>query len=46
MNPRAMTAAHRTRAFGSHITVTDLRTGRGVTVRINDQGPFVRGRCH
>jgi rare lipoprotein A len=45
MNPRAMTAAHRTRAFGSHVTVTDLRTGRSIQVRINDRGPFVRARC-
>ena len=41
----AMTAAHRTRAFGSIVTVTNLRNGRSVPVRINDRGPFVRGRC-
>src|ERR1700760_3198407 len=45
MNPSAMTAAHRTRAFGSQVTVTSQRTGRSVTVRINDRGPFVKGRC-
>jgi rare lipoprotein A len=45
MNPAAMTAAHRTRPFGSHVTVTSLVTGRSVVVRINDRGPFVRGRC-
>lgn len=45
MNPGAMTAAHRTRSFGSKVTVTSQRTGRSVTVRINDRGPFVRGRC-
>jgi peptidoglycan lytic transglycosylase len=45
MNPSAMTAAHRTRSFGSHVTVTSQRSGRSVTVRINDRGPFVRGRC-
>lgn len=45
MNSNAMTAAHRTRSFGSHVTVTSHSNGRSVTVRINDRGPFVRGRC-
>ena len=45
MNPDAMTAAHRARPFGSHVTVTSHSTGRSVTVRINDRGPFVKGRC-
>lgn len=45
MNPGAMTAAHRSRPFGSHVTVISHSTGRAVTVRINDRGPFVRGRC-
>jgi len=45
MNPSAMTAAHRTRSFGSQVTVTSQKSGRSVTVRINDRGPFVRGRC-
>jgi rare lipoprotein A len=45
MNPNAMTAAHRTRPFGSHVTVMSHSNGRTVTVRINDRGPFVRGRC-
>jgi rare lipoprotein A len=45
MNPSAMTAAHRTRLFGSRVRVTDLGTGRSVVVRINDRGPFVKGRC-
>lgn len=43
MNPNAMTAAHRTARFGSHLRVT--LAGRSITVRINDRGPFVRGRC-
>lgn len=42
-NPQAMTAAHRTIGFGENVTVTS-RNGRSVTVRINDRGPFVRGR--
>ena len=45
MNLSAMTAAHRTRPFGSHVTVTLQSNGRSVTVRINDRGPFVKGRC-
>lgn len=45
MNSSAMTAAHRTKSFGSHVTVTSQSSGRSVTVRINDRGPFVKGRC-
>lgn len=41
---QAMTAAHRTLAFGTRVRVTRLDDGREVTVRINDRGPFVRGR--
>lgn len=40
-----LTAAHRSRAFGSMAHVTNLANGRTTTVRINDRGPFVRGRC-
>ena len=39
-----MTAAHRTLPFGTRLRVTDVATGRSVTVRVNDRGPFVRGR--
>jgi peptidoglycan lytic transglycosylase len=45
MNPSAMTAAHRSKPFGSLVTVTSHSTGRSVMVRINDRGPFVKGRC-
>lgn len=41
---RALTAAHRTARLGSHLRVTNLRNGRSVVVRINDRGPFVKGR--
>ncbi|MEM7666638.1 MAG: septal ring lytic transglycosylase RlpA family protein [Pseudomonadota bacterium] len=41
---RAMTAAHRTLPFGTLVRVTNTRNGREVTVRINDRGPFIRGR--
>ncbi len=43
-NMRAMTAAHKTLPFGSLVRVTNRRNGRSVTVRINDRGPFIRGR--
>ena len=39
-----ITAAHRTLPFGTHVRVTNQRNGRSITVRINDRGPFVRGR--
>jgi rare lipoprotein A len=43
-NPRALTAAHRTLPFGSTVKVTNKNNGRVVYVRINDRGPFTRGR--
>jgi len=39
-----MTAAHRTLPFGTNVMVTNLGNDRSVVVRINDRGPFVRGR--
>jgi len=42
-NPHGMTAAHRTLPFGTRLTVTNPRTGKSVTVVINDRGPFVSG---
>jgi rare lipoprotein A len=44
MSNGGLTAAHRTLPFGTLVRVTDARTGRSVVVRINDRGPFVRGR--
>lgn len=38
------TAAHRTLPFGTKVTVKNLANGRKVKVRINDRGPFVKGR--
>jgi rare lipoprotein A len=43
-HPGGLTAAHRTLPFGTKVKVTNKRNGRSVTVRINDRGPFVRGR--
>jgi rare lipoprotein A len=44
MNPKAMTAAHRTLPCGTKIKVTNKRTGKSVIVRVNDRGPFTKGR--
>lgn len=43
-NMHAMTAAHRTLPFGSMVRVTNPANGTSVVVRINDRGPFTRGR--
>jgi rare lipoprotein A len=43
-NPNGLTAAHRTLKFGTRVRVTHLKTGKSVIVRINDRGPFIRGR--
>jgi rare lipoprotein A len=42
-NPHGMTAAHRTLPFGTHLNVTNPRTGKTVNVVVNDRGPFVQG---
>jgi rare lipoprotein A len=39
-----LTAAHPTLPFGTRLRVTNLSTGRSVTVRVNDRGPYVPGR--
>jgi len=44
VHPGALTAAHRKLPFGTKVEVTNKRNGRSVIVRINDRGPFVRGR--
>jgi rare lipoprotein A len=43
-NNRAMTAAHRTLPFGTRVRVTNPSSGASVVVRINDRGPFTKGR--
>jgi rare lipoprotein A len=42
--PNGLTAAHRTLPFGTKVLVTNVRNGRTVLVRINDRGPYGRGR--
>ena len=44
MNPANLTAAHRSLRFGTRVKVTNMRNGKSVVVRINDRGPFIRGR--
>lgn len=43
-NPDGLTAAHRTLPFGTCLRVENTATGRSVRVRINDRGPYARGR--
>jgi peptidoglycan lytic transglycosylase len=43
-HPSGLTAAHRSLPFGTKVRVTNRRNGHSVVVRINDRGPFVRGR--
>ena len=43
-NACELTAAHRTLPFGTRLRVVDLDTGRSVTVRVNDRGPYIAGR--
>ena len=40
----ALTAAHKSLPFGTRVKVTNVNTGRSVIVRINDRGPYIRGR--
>jgi rare lipoprotein A len=42
--PSGLTAAHKTLPFGTRVRVVNKRNGKSVVVRINDRGPFVRGR--
>ena len=43
-NPKELTAASKTLPIGSRVRVTNPDNGRSVVVRINDRGPYVRGR--
>ena len=44
MDPAKLTAAHPRLRFGTRVEVTNPRNGKTVVVRINDRGPFVKGR--
>jgi rare lipoprotein A len=43
-NMNDMTAAHKTLKFGTLVKVTSIVTNKSVIVRINDRGPFIKGR--
>jgi rare lipoprotein A len=43
-NPEAMTCAHRFFPLGSLVKVTDIATGKNVSLEVNDRGPYVKGR--
>jgi rare lipoprotein A len=43
-NTEDLTAAHPTLPFGTRLRVTNVATGRSVTVRVNDRGPYIPGR--
>jgi rare lipoprotein A len=43
-NQNALTAAHKTLPLGTKVRVTRINTGKSVVVRINDRGPFIKGR--
>jgi rare lipoprotein A len=43
-NTHELTAAHPTLPFGTKLRVTNVTSGRSVTVRVNDRGPYVAGR--
>lgn len=44
-DPEALTAAHKTLPLHSVVRVTNPDNGKSVTVRINDRGPYIDGRC-
>jgi rare lipoprotein A len=43
-NPQKLTAAHKKLPFGTCLRVVNMENGRSVEVRVNDRGPFVKGR--
>lgn len=44
MKPMELTAAHRSLKFGTRLKVVNKHNGKSVIVRVNDRGPFIRGR--
>lgn len=44
LNQGSNTAAHKKLPFGTMVKVTNIKNGKHVTVKINDRGPFVKGR--
>ena len=44
-HPEGISCAHKSRSFGSVVIVTHLGSGHSIRCRVNDRGPFVKGRC-
>jgi rare lipoprotein A len=44
VKPGSLTAAHKTLPFNTRVKITNKKNGKSVVVRINDRGPFVKGR--
>ncbi|WP_197511538.1 septal ring lytic transglycosylase RlpA family protein [Tessaracoccus coleopterorum] len=44
-NPAALTTAHKSLPFNTRVRVVNPKNGKSVTVRVNDRGPYVSGRC-
>ncbi|WP_188134458.1 MULTISPECIES: septal ring lytic transglycosylase RlpA family protein [Rhizobium] len=44
MSASQLTAAHKSLGFGTKLKVTNKRNGKSVIVRVNDRGPFIKGR--
>ena len=44
INHSSNTAAHKKLPFGTKVKVTNIKNGKSVIVKINDRGPFVKGR--
>ncbi|MGD9916225.1 MAG: septal ring lytic transglycosylase RlpA family protein [Rhizobiaceae bacterium] len=44
MNPAGISAAHRSLPFGTKVRVVNKKNGKSLVVRINDRGPFIKGR--
>lgn len=42
--PLGISAAHKTLPFNTKVIVRNLRTGKSIEVRVNDRGPFIKGR--
>uniref|UniRef100_UPI0025E02511 septal ring lytic transglycosylase RlpA family protein n=1 Tax=Thiocapsa sp. TaxID=2024551 RepID=UPI0025E02511 len=43
-NKNIPSAAHKTLPLGSKVRVTDTKTGKSIVVKVNDRGPFIKGR--
>ena len=41
---KELTAAHKTLPFGTKLKITNLRNGNTIVVRVNDRGPYTKGR--